>query len=274
MSACGSPLSSNRRIEPAVAVKASVRPGRARVCLVVESGGSRCCSAVEASWRAGAAVPALLAGGAPARGAGDGCWLSARAAHPRRGRRLTTASADQGRRAPRCACAAARNSASPSILHSCDRAAICCPRFQLKVRTIRVHDGAARGQDITIRARSLGRSVTASRPRSRSVVLANDCRDDRRFRLPTCQLLIDHEISSASGGRSPIRPDCDAFKHETSDCCLSSYCWRWPRPPGRTAGRCGRRRSGQGHRRRVHGLCRARKPSSRSVPTARSSSAT
>ena len=27
MSACGSPLSSNRRIEPAVAVKASVRPG-------------------------------------------------------------------------------------------------------------------------------------------------------------------------------------------------------------------------------------------------------
>ena len=45
MSACGSPLSSNRRIEPAVAVKASVRPGSTSVCLVVESGGSRCCSA-------------------------------------------------------------------------------------------------------------------------------------------------------------------------------------------------------------------------------------
>src|SRR5215469_11643942 len=46
MSACGSPFSSNRRIEPAVAVKASERPGRSSVCLVVESGGSLCCSAV------------------------------------------------------------------------------------------------------------------------------------------------------------------------------------------------------------------------------------
>ena len=45
MSACGSPLSSNRRIEPAVAEKSSVRPGSASLCLVVESGGSRCCSA-------------------------------------------------------------------------------------------------------------------------------------------------------------------------------------------------------------------------------------
>src|SRR5256885_17030797 len=44
MSACGSRLSLNRRIDPAVAVKASVRPGSASVCLVVESGGSRYCS--------------------------------------------------------------------------------------------------------------------------------------------------------------------------------------------------------------------------------------
>src|SRR5579871_1509212 len=46
MSACGSPLSSNRRTEPAVAVKLSDRPGRLTVWVVVESGGSRCCSAV------------------------------------------------------------------------------------------------------------------------------------------------------------------------------------------------------------------------------------
>src|SRR6266404_2483756 len=44
MSACGSRLSLNRRIDPAVAVKASVRPGSTSVCLVVESGGKRCCS--------------------------------------------------------------------------------------------------------------------------------------------------------------------------------------------------------------------------------------
>src|SRR5689334_18786485 len=46
MSACGSPLSSNSRTEPAVAVKLSDRPGRLTVWVVVESGGSRCCSAV------------------------------------------------------------------------------------------------------------------------------------------------------------------------------------------------------------------------------------
>ena len=62
MSACGSPLSSNSRIEPAVAVKASVRPGSASVCLVVESGGSRCCSETGCGVRGVAAPsPALLA---------------------------------------------------------------------------------------------------------------------------------------------------------------------------------------------------------------------
>src|SRR6185312_1676867 len=45
MSACGSPLSLNSRIEPAVAVKDNDRPARSTVCWVVESGGSRCCSA-------------------------------------------------------------------------------------------------------------------------------------------------------------------------------------------------------------------------------------
>lgn len=47
MSACGSPLSSNRRMEPAVAVNANVRPGSSSVCLVVESGGRRCYSAAD-----------------------------------------------------------------------------------------------------------------------------------------------------------------------------------------------------------------------------------
>ena len=36
MSACGSPLSSNTRIDPAIAVNESVRPGSASVCWVVE----------------------------------------------------------------------------------------------------------------------------------------------------------------------------------------------------------------------------------------------
>src|SRR5665213_4318647 len=61
MSACGSPLSSNRRIEPAVAVKASVRPGSTTVCLVVESGGSRCCSVAEGAAGALARPPFSLA---------------------------------------------------------------------------------------------------------------------------------------------------------------------------------------------------------------------
>ena len=47
MSACGSPLSSNSRIEPAMAVKDSVRPGSSSVCLVLESGGRRCSSATD-----------------------------------------------------------------------------------------------------------------------------------------------------------------------------------------------------------------------------------
>src|SRR5215470_11647281 len=55
MSACGSRFSSNRRIEPAVAVNDKVRPGRSSVCLVVESGGSLCCSATAGD--AGVAVP-------------------------------------------------------------------------------------------------------------------------------------------------------------------------------------------------------------------------
>src|SRR5258705_6732378 len=55
MSACGSRLSLNRRIDPAVAVKASVRPGSTSVCLVVESGGRRCCS--EAAGEFAAALP-------------------------------------------------------------------------------------------------------------------------------------------------------------------------------------------------------------------------
>jgi len=47
MSACGSLLSSNRRIDPAVALKDSVRPGSSIVWLVVESAGSLCCSAAD-----------------------------------------------------------------------------------------------------------------------------------------------------------------------------------------------------------------------------------
>src|SRR6266700_1487165 len=60
ISACGSRLSSNRRIEPAVAVKASERPGRSRVCFVVESGGKRCGSA--AGGAPGALAPRLVGG--------------------------------------------------------------------------------------------------------------------------------------------------------------------------------------------------------------------
>ena len=67
MSACGSPLSSNSRIEPAVAVKLSVRPGSASVCLVVESGGRRCCSAA-----AGGGVAAVPRPAPPFWPDGDG----------------------------------------------------------------------------------------------------------------------------------------------------------------------------------------------------------
>jgi len=38
-------LSSNKRIEPAVALNDSVRPGNSSLCVVVESAGSLCCSA-------------------------------------------------------------------------------------------------------------------------------------------------------------------------------------------------------------------------------------
>lgn len=74
MSACGSPLSSNRRMEPAVAVNANVRPGSSSVCLVVESGGRRCCSAADgvevfgrrARWDCPSGRPALSPRGATA----------------------------------------------------------------------------------------------------------------------------------------------------------------------------------------------------------------
>ena len=52
------PCRRTARIEPAVAVKSSVRPGSASVCLVVESGGRRCCSAAQAT--ASPRRPALL----------------------------------------------------------------------------------------------------------------------------------------------------------------------------------------------------------------------
>ncbi len=61
MSASGSPLSSNTRIEPAVALKDSVRLGSATDCFVVESGGRRCCSGVDALPAALAPGPALAA---------------------------------------------------------------------------------------------------------------------------------------------------------------------------------------------------------------------
>src|SRR5476649_950969 len=80
MSACASPLSSNRRIEPAVALKDNVRPGSSSVCLVVESGGSRCDSA--ATGEAGglplrAPGPPFCADGDDGAGAGcAGCGKS------------------------------------------------------------------------------------------------------------------------------------------------------------------------------------------------------
>lgn len=47
MSASGSPLPSNTRIDPAVAAKLRVRPGRSSVCFVVASGGRRRASAAD-----------------------------------------------------------------------------------------------------------------------------------------------------------------------------------------------------------------------------------
>src|SRR5579872_3250223 len=81
ISACASPLSSNRRIEPAVAVKASLRPGRSSVCLVTASGGSLRCSAVAADDGGLAArpPPPFGAAGAAAAGVSAGAASSARA---------------------------------------------------------------------------------------------------------------------------------------------------------------------------------------------------
>lgn len=58
MSACGSPLSPNTRIEPAVAMKPSVRPDSSTVCGVVESDGRRC-----SMDHGGLGMPALRASG-------------------------------------------------------------------------------------------------------------------------------------------------------------------------------------------------------------------
>src|SRR4029077_2396942 len=82
MSACGSPLSSNRRIEPAVAVKAGVRRGISRLCLVVESGGNLCCSAVacEAGGVLARPPPPFWADGAADAAGGAGGAASARTA--------------------------------------------------------------------------------------------------------------------------------------------------------------------------------------------------
>jgi len=81
MSASGSHLSSNTRIEPAVALKASERPDRSSVCFVVESGGRRCGSAADGDvgdafcalpprppfWPVGAAASERGCGGSSAR---------------------------------------------------------------------------------------------------------------------------------------------------------------------------------------------------------------
>ena len=83
MSTCGSFLSLNWRIEPAVAEKLSVRPGSETVCLVVESGGSRGRSAVAAAGFApsprGCAGPAGVGAVAVAAGAAGGAAFCASA---------------------------------------------------------------------------------------------------------------------------------------------------------------------------------------------------
>src|SRR6516164_3799535 len=72
MSACGSPLSSNRRIEPAVAVKASVRPGSSSTCFVVESGGSLWSSAAAGDGEPPDRAPPFV-GGVPASEGAAAC---------------------------------------------------------------------------------------------------------------------------------------------------------------------------------------------------------
>src|SRR5438270_10763495 len=79
MSACPSPRSLKRRSEPAVAVKARLRPWTEMVCLVTESAGNR-------RWSAGGGAGALPRSedgpdfvadpGKTADGCGDGCGLA------------------------------------------------------------------------------------------------------------------------------------------------------------------------------------------------------
>ena len=139
MSACGSPLSSNRRIEPAVAVKASVRPGQRQRLL---GGRVRRQAMLLGGWRRIGGVPlralprpsgrpdVLPAVGVAAGGedfaSSAASWAQAPAA---------TAKRQQGAQQSSSACAAPAKGKTCPLLPAPPRASI-CQRVPVQTATV------------------------------------------------------------------------------------------------------------------------------------------